>query len=93
MLEHETGKINEQTKYGTFHKRKLYTMDLSKHEPRSPESAERMRKALGLENVDTSKVKDHPDMVEDLLSECESMNAPVIKNHPFFQRDIIIRSQ
>lgn len=79
VLEHETGKINEQTKNGTFHKRKFYTMDLSKHEPRSPESTERMRKALGLENVDTSGVKEHPDMIEDLLAECEGMNAPVIK--------------
>lgn len=79
VLEHETGKINKQSKNGTFHKYKYYTVDFTKHEKRDPEVAQRMRKALGIENVDTSKVKEYPDMIEDLLGESETLAAPIIK--------------
>lgn len=79
VLEHETGKINKQSKYGTFHKYKFYSVDFSKHEKRDPESAEEMKKILGIEYVDTSNVKEHPDMIEDLLGDSETISAPIIK--------------
>jgi len=79
VLEHSTGKINKQSKYGTFHKYKFYTVDLSKHKERDPESAQKMKKALGIENIDTSNVKKYPDMIEDLLGDSETISAPIIK--------------
>jgi len=79
VLEHETGVINKQGKNGTFHKRKFYTVDFSKHPKRDPESTYRIRKSLGIENVDTSHVVEYPDMIEDLLGESETVSAPIIK--------------
>lgn len=79
VLEHSTGNINKQSKYGTFHKYKFYTIDFSKHEKRDPESAKMMKRALGIENIDTSHVKEYPDMIEDLLSDSETISAPIIK--------------
>lgn len=79
VLEHETGVINKQSKNGTFHKRKFYSVDFSKHRERDPESTGRLRKSLGIENIDTSNVKDHPDMIEDLLGDSETVSAPIIK--------------
>jgi len=78
-LENETGKINKQSKNGTFHRYKYYTVDFSKHEKRDPEAAQRMRKVLGVEHVDISNVKEYPDMIEDLLGESETLAAPIIR--------------
>ena len=75
VLDQTTEKIHKQGKNGTFHIPYFYTMDLSKHEKRDPEEAERIKKSLGIEKADTSKVKDHPDMVENLLGESESIAA------------------
>lgn len=79
VLDHETGKINKQSKNGTFHKRKFYTVDFSKYPKRDPESAQRIKESLGIENVDTSNVKEYPDMIEDLLGESEAISAPIIR--------------
>lgn len=79
VLEHETGVVNKQSKNGTFHKRKFYTVDFSKYPKRNPESAQRIKESLGIENVDTSNVKEYPDMIEDLLGESETISAPIIK--------------
>ncbi len=79
VLDHETGKINKQSKNGTFHKRKFYTVDFSKYPKRGPESAQRIKESFGIENVDTSNVKEYPDMIEDLLGESETISAPIIK--------------
>ncbi len=75
VFEHKTGNINKQSKNGTFHLPYFYTMDLSKHKKRDPEEVLKIRKSLGLENVDTSKVKEYPDMVEDLLGDSENSGA------------------
>lgn len=78
VLEHETGKINKQSKNGTFHLPYFYSVDFSKYPKRDPESAARIKKILGLPDIDTSNVKDHPDMIEDLLGDSENLAAQII---------------
>ncbi len=79
VLEHATGKINKQSKYGTFHKYKFYSVDFTKHPKRDPESAQKIKKSLGIDHIDISNVKEYPDMIEDLLSDVENISAPIIK--------------
>ena len=78
VFDKETGKTSKQGKKGTFHLKHFYSVDFSKHKARSPESIKKLQKILGIENVDTSHVKEYPDMIEDLLGESESIAAKVI---------------
>ena len=79
VLDHEKGEISEQSKEGTFHKYKFYTVDFTKYPKRDPESTKRIRDKLGFGEVDTSHIKDYPDMVEDLLGESETVSAPILR--------------
>ena len=63
VLDKSTKKINKQSKNGTFHKYKFYTVDFNKHKQRSYESAKEIRKQLGLEKADTTNVIEYPDMI------------------------------
>lgn len=76
----EDSKIHKQGKNGTFHIPYFYTVDFSKYKQRHPASTQRLRKAFGIEHVDTSGVKEYPDMIEDLLGESENEAANVIRN-------------
>lgn len=79
MLEHKTGKIIKQGKNGTFHLPYFYSVNFSKYPKRDPESAKKIKKSLGIDGVDTSNVKDYPDMIEDLLGESENLAAVIIR--------------
>ena len=79
VLDHKKDTVNEQGKNGTFHKYKFYNVDFSKYSKRDPESTQKIKESLGIANVDTSHVKEYPDMIEDLLGDAETVSAPILK--------------
>jgi hypothetical protein len=79
VLNRKDKKIHKQGKNGTFHIPYFYTVDFSKYKKRSEYETQKLRRLYGIENVDTSNVKEYPDMIEDLLSESENEAAPIIR--------------
>jgi hypothetical protein len=77
VFEHETKKLSEQSKEGTFHSPYFYSVDFSKYDKRDSESAAKIKKSLGLPDQ-TEEVEDHPDMIEDLLGHSENLAARII---------------
>ena len=72
-------KIKSQGKKGTFHIPYFYSVDFSKYKKNIPELAQKIKKAYGVDKIDSSEVKEHPDIVEDLLSESENYAAVIIQ--------------
>ena len=78
VLNKEKSIVEKQGRNGTFHKKYFYTVDFSKYKKRGLEETERIKKLFGLESVDTSEVREYPDMIEDLLGESESISIFII---------------
>ena len=78
VLDHQTGKISRQSKNGTFHLPYFYSVDFSKYDKRDTRSSDKIKKTLGLPDVDTENIKEHPDMIEDLLGDSENLAARII---------------
>lgn len=79
VLGHKKNKINKQTKGGTFHKHRLYSLYFDKYEKLDPEIAQRRRESLGVAHVDISNVPEDPDMIENLLMDSENVAAPILQ--------------
>jgi len=79
VLHKEKNTIEEQGKNGTFHIPYFYSVDFSKYKKRTPERVQKVKNLLGLGEIDTSRVKEYPDMVEDLLGESENYAAVIIQ--------------
>lgn len=78
VLKYEENTIEKQGKKGTFHAKDFYKVEFDKFEKRDPAEVEKIKKIYGIENVDTSSVREYPDAIEDLLSESESLASQIL---------------